>query len=474
MKLFESIKEKLKNVSIFIKILGISFGLLLIAGIGFISVTNILMYKTLSDQLERNGIETLYALLNKIEESIIMQNKLELFYVLENTKKNKREIIYLLLLDKYKNVKIIVPEMRITKDFINANMPDNNKENIKVIKTEKGLIHDIAIPIMGGELGVLRCGLSEKGITKLITNNIIKSAIYIFFILIIGIILAIRVIRLIYRPIKNLNNAVNEIAKGNFKIRLKPWALDEIGKLTQAYNKMAESLQKASGELKRKENLRQNLIKRIILAQEEERMRIARELHDSIGQLFSSLKLNLKSLELKLKNKRYNRRIQYLYTLIDKLLDEIYSLIYELRPENLSDFGIIKTVENYIREYEKKIKIKTEFKTNIRKNLKLKFPVEINIYRIIQEALTNIQRHSKAKNVRIEFLKDKNNLLLNIQDDGIGFDIGKMFESAKKPLGVMGMNERTEILGGDFKIFSENKKGTRICIKLPIKKLRYS
>ena len=234
---------------------------------------------------------------------------------------------------------------------------------------------------------------------------------------------------------------------------------------------MVENLEKNQLELKQNEEMRQKLIEKIIYTQEDERNRIARELHDKTGQTLTSLKIGLKSFESGIEKDDMKNKLESFRTLLNSSLEDIHNLAVELRPPLLDDFGFLKAVRKYVEEFENTFPVKVEYKTSgFSENTKLLSSLEIGLYRVIQEAFTNIIKHAKADKVNITLQKKKSDLILTITDDGVGFDMDKIkTTSGRKPIGLFGMQERIYILGGKFNIKSDINKGTEIYIKVPIK-----
>jgi len=214
---------------------------------------------------------------------------------------------------------------------------------------------------------------------------------------------------------------------------------------------------------------------RVIQAQETERRRIARDMHDGPAQSLSNLVLK-SELCLKLLDKDINRarlELQTLKALIRGIIDDTRRLIYNLRPMSIDDLGLIPTLERYIDKVEEKndfsIELKVQFK-NKKKNENISKIISLAVFRIVQEALNNIQKYAKADQVILEIHFNEKEIDITIQDNGIGFDVNKIQTSLKddKGFGLPMMKERVNLLLGKFMIMSELNKGTIIHINLPI------
>lgn len=213
---------------------------------------------------------------------------------------------------------------------------------------------------------------------------------------------------------------------------------------------------------------------RVIQAQESERARVARDLHDGPAQSLSNLMLKAE-LCLKMLDKdieRAKEELQLLKNLIRGTIDDTRGLIYNLRPMSIDDLGLIPTLERYIDQIEDKNDFSIELKVKQAKSEsigKISDIISVTSFRIIQEALNNIQKYSKADQVIIELEFNPNNLIIIVQDNGVGFDISKIENGLKdnRGFGLPMMKERVNLLLGKFVIKSELNKGTVIHITLP-------
>jgi two-component system sensor histidine kinase DegS len=218
------------------------------------------------------------------------------------------------------------------------------------------------------------------------------------------------------------------------------------------------------------DDLRQknNLAIKIIQAQEEERRRLARDIHDgpaqSIANLVFRVELTQKLIDKDLDKAR--QELEELKNLIRMSMQDVRKIIYNLRPMSLDDLGLVPTLKRYIDNFVDQAGIIIDFKvTGTRKRLSGTY--EVTIFRLIQEALNNIFKHAQASSgkVRLEYGSDSINIL--VSDDGIGFDNREIDE---EKYGLISMKERCNLLGGSINIESEVNKGTIIKVRLPIRR----
>jgi PAS domain S-box-containing protein len=213
------------------------------------------------------------------------------------------------------------------------------------------------------------------------------------------------------------------------------------------------------------EEIRQ-LTKHLQNIREEERTHIAREIHDELGQQLTVLKMDISWVLKKFATDDTSRKkLQDMMDVLDHTVKTVRHIASELRPTLLDDLGLIPAIEWHLKEFEERCGIKTELKAP-GKELLLADAVKIGLFRIFQESLTNVARHSKAKKVKISLSIKKERIVLRIEDDGLGFDEEKI--SRKRTLGILGMKERSAMIGGNYEINSIPGKGTTVVVSVPI------
>jgi signal transduction histidine kinase len=212
--------------------------------------------------------------------------------------------------------------------------------------------------------------------------------------------------------------------------------------------------------------MRSDFLQRIIVTQENERKRIARELHDQTGQALASLMVALKILENAENYNEAKKGLATLKTAINKEIDAIHGLALELRPSVLDDLGLIPALDLYLNDFKARHAMEISFVTIGFEEHRPEPCIETCIYRIIQESLTNVIRHAKASAVSIILEWGKGKIRGVIEDDGIGFDV-EAIKTNPARLGLYGMEERALLLGGSFRIESEPEQGTMIIFEIP-------
>ena len=199
---------------------------------------------------------------------------------------------------------------------------------------------------------------------------------------------------------------------------------------------------------------------------EEERAHIAREIHDELGQQLTVMKMDVSWLNKKFAStdEEVAKKTQELAKILDETVKTVRRIASELRPSLLDDLGLAAAIEWLLSEFEKRSGIKTEFK-DIDTVLSLPDTLKTGLFRIVQESLTNVARYAQASKVIITITQKEKQLILTIKDNGVGFDKEKI--AAKKTLGILGMKERTMMMGGIYEIISVPGKGTTVTVNVP-------
>jgi PAS domain S-box-containing protein len=230
-------------------------------------------------------------------------------------------------------------------------------------------------------------------------------------------------------------------------------------------------------EQKRAERSRREseIMQRLVEAQESERHRIARDLHDHLGQRMTALRLQIEGLADQCDpDAPLKEALGEVQTSASRIDRDIGYLSWELRPTELEDLGLVDALNSFVREWSRQHDIEAEFHSNITtldyEDGRLAHSNETNFYRIVQEALNNVLKHADATNVSVLLHRRKNLMVLIIEDDGLGFDSNSStFDEPKLGhLGLIGMRERAAVMNGTLEIDSQPGSGTTVLAKIPI------
>jgi PAS domain S-box-containing protein len=244
----------------------------------------------------------------------------------------------------------------------------------------------------------------------------------------------------------------------------------KVGERTAELNESNESLRTEVIERTESERMRVALLRKIVQTQEDERKRIARDIHDHIGQQIIGLKLHLQLLQEEVKDSsKLTGKVVALQEIAENIDSEVDFLAWELRPSVLDDLRLAAAMKNFTKEWSIHFRIPAEFHQSGLDGKPLLPEIEINLYRICQEALNNICKHAEASNVSVLLEHRDGRISLVVEDDGIGFEPGKkaVVTSDDRGMGLLGMKERAELVGGDIEIETALGKGTTVYVRVP-------
>jgi PAS domain S-box-containing protein len=227
----------------------------------------------------------------------------------------------------------------------------------------------------------------------------------------------------------------------------------------------------AEEDLRDSEQKLRSLTAQLLTAQENERKRLAAELHDELGHALLTLKLKLESLAEQLQPQQVSLKIEIskILRFISETIGEVRRLYLDLSPGDLEDLGLTAALDSMIEDFVA-LQEKIQWKVKI-DNLEGLFPLPVQtaIYRIVQEALTNIGKHAFPDHVSLEIRRNDKQVSFLVEDDGRGFDRQKIFTENNNSLGLLSMEERVKILGGAFNLVSQENRGTRISFTIPLR-----
>jgi signal transduction histidine kinase/ABC-type uncharacterized transport system substrate-binding protein len=227
-------------------------------------------------------------------------------------------------------------------------------------------------------------------------------------------------------------------------------------------------------ELRNHEEELRRMSASIIDAQEAERKRLSVELHDEFGQILTAVGLNLSLIRNKLGDdcsRTVADRLNQTEAAIENLYDQIRDLSLDLRPTILDDLGLIPTLRWFLNQYEERSGTRVSFAAEESSDIVIPGPIAVSLYRILQEALTNITKHAQANRISARLIVDPAEIQLIVSDDGVGFNLNEIItrKIEVRGLGLIGMRERIELLGGALKIETGNGNGTTLKATVPIK-----
>jgi len=236
----------------------------------------------------------------------------------------------------------------------------------------------------------------------------------------------------------------------------------KLKKSEQHYNYLLEQSRNMQEHLR-------HLSRQILLAQEEERKEISRELHDEIAQTLSGINVHLATLKVEaaVNTEGLKKKITRTQRLVERSVNIVHRFARDLRPTLLDDLGLIPALHSYMKGFTKRTGIPIRFKAfpgveglnNVKRTV---------LYRVVQAALTNVAQHAQASLVKVDIEKNHRSIHMEIKDNGKSFQVERvLFAKKNKRLGLLGMRERVEMVGGSFKVESVKGAGTTIGAQIP-------
>jgi signal transduction histidine kinase len=428
-----------------------------------------------SQQLKKRGAEigAHVALLGG--NYVLMDDFYNLYELASQTLASSDDIRYIVIMDN--NNRLLahtfhggIPKGLLAVDSGAISLPYQTD----VYNSNEGLIYDVVVPIENGAVGFVRVGMTEAYTRAALSQHIRDVIVAIMLVCGLAVALSSRIARLITKPIHSLAHVAESITHGDLAVRANIDEDSELGKLAMAFNEMATSLISTNAEketllseLRQKEQLRDSLIQKLMTAQEDERKRISRELHDETSQALTSLVLTMRILAEDALNDQQREALLTGRDVAAGILREVRDLAVELRPPALDDLGLVAAIERYIEKISIRHGLTIHLYTNGQDSA-LDGKMAVALYRIIQESLNNVVKHSDAKRANVSIEVFGNTIALTISDDGKGISSEDLIKAQQESrLGLYGMRERVELLQGTMTIHTADTGGTELRIVIP-------
>lgn len=448
-QLFQRFWKVVGAVSIRVKVMGIVLSMIILLGV----IVTIQMRSVLADTLERRLYDQSQALANQFADGVAPLIQTEDFSQ-AHTYLTGRQAHYSSAGHNTLIIYISVTGASQQVSTWDEQAPSN---------TTQYNVVDIEASIPATQ-AVLHLGVADVTVDQTSREVTVQIITITLVMIVFGFFAAFSLTWILTRPIYELVTATQAVAQGDFSQRVEQWADDEIGELALAFNTMTEALAQAEVERKERDQLRSQYVSGVITAQEDERKRIARELHDSTGQSLTSLLVGLRNLQDVEQLDAMPERIDELRHIVSQTLDEVRQMAWQLRPAMLDDLGLITALQRYIDDYQQRFNIQVDF-VAMEIDTRLPMEVETIIYRVVQEGLTNIARHSQAETASVVIDRRAGEIRIIIEDDGIGFDPTSLRD--RKSLGLQGIRERVALFNGKLTIETETGHGTSLFIEIP-------
>lgn len=455
-----------QKVSIRTKILGIVLVLTTVLGLGITWQVRSVMGRALLGELESLGLAVASDVGGRSVEPILLDDAYALYQLLDQTTANHPDVLYVFIVaEDGRILSHTFDDQGIPTELISLHEPsETDTVTQSTYDSDEGRVHDFALSTLDGSVTV-RVGLTENRVQRAINGITGQMLVTTAMVGLVGIAAATVLTWLLTRPVLDLVESTRRVRDGDLATRASPWANDEIGVLAESFNDMVSDLEENRATIAENERMRSGLIDKLIGAQEDERKRIARELHDGIGQALSSMMLEASVISRLGGSDAIGARCETLQQLGMETLEQVRELGRELRPSALDDFGIVAALDRYSAEFARRY---DSTAVDVHCDLPSRLPsaVETALYRIVQEAMTNAARHSGCTNVSVLVSRRNGHVNAIVEDNGVGFDP----ESARRngsSVGLHAMTERAELLGGSVE-YESGANGTTVYVGIPV------
>ena len=408
----------------------------------------------LESALKDRITQTYYQLSGNISENIKTENTYEIHQKIHSASLNS-EVAYIIVYDNEKN--ILGKTLKEVPQKI-ATFNDEQLNNFKKYRSSRGELLEYISPIDDVNIGYVRVGFYTKNIYMKTYSQFLRILILNMIVFVMLLVIAYYVSKLIERPVQDLTSVTDEIIReGDYRTKI------EKENYSRDFHVLVSSINEMVENNKKNKKLNNYLLNKIFRIQEEEKKMLSRELHDEVSQSLASLLFLISNLVDKESDQKKKERLLLIQSEIENSLSNIRNIAVNLRPPS-SELSLGEVISKYVEDYKNLYGIDVDFYTNYEGGKNNNF--DITLYRIVQESLSNIKRHSGATEVQIKLYGNADYIILTIADNGVGLTKERV-ESAKKEgrLGIFGIQERILDFSGEFKVLNNKKYSTIIMCK---------
>ncbi|WP_170932545.1 sensor histidine kinase [Desulfosporosinus sp. FKB] len=469
------------------KIIYMTSGIVVVMGLVTIIAINGIVKSAVRSSIEQNGVVLANNTSSNVADQYLDGELLTVKSVLKNQIDSNKYIAYAYILNRDNGSEIDTFQQGFPGGLVLADpLAKGHTYVTKLLNINGNVVLDTGVPLVRGLNSIeLHIGLTESALLQPISNISWMIALLTLIGIIIGNLAALVLSRFITGPLETLSRQAVRIGEGNLDGEIRLNSKDEVGHLAQCFNLMTsqlketiQALQKRNQELSllsqklgEREDLLEKLWHQVISAQEEERKRIARELHDETTQSIAAITIGLKTAEEILPND-HQKGIYFLEqvrNIAGQVVKELHNIVYDLRPTILDDLGLVPALRWYAESRLSPRGVEFELHTE---GIDSRFPTETEttLFRVAQEAISNVFKHAQAHKVMLILTQKSNRLRMTINDDGQGFSSREMWNTTDNEghLGLLGMRERVGLLGGTITITSNIGEGTEIIVDLEL------
>lgn len=452
-----------RGLSVRARLLAMAGLLVVLLGFGSVVQVRLALQQTVGSELSKRSLSLARAVALRVADPLLTRNTLEVGQILRDVVQNDPDVRYAFVVDARGKLIAHTFAGGFPRDLLSIHpRQPGDPADVLVIDSDEGPIHDAAASIVGGLAGYARVGLSEAGLAASVRRaeqaQVLVAALGGLLLLLVSYVLIMR----LTARLKVLGDAARAVGAGDLSVRVVPGPADEFGALARSFNDMIAGLAAARVAVQAKEQARTALLQKLLTAQEEERRRISQELHDEVGQALTGLMVGLQVLGDPARPSP--DQVADLRRLAAQTLESVRRLSRDLRPAVLDDMGLVAAVRRYIDDFRRLHGIGGSLQVVGPEDSRLPAAVETTLYRVIQEALTNVARHSKAEHFGVLLDVRGPVAMAMIEDDGRGFDAAV----PRQGLGLAGMAERASTVGGTLMVESRPGSGTTVFIRVPV------
>lgn len=433
-------------------------GLILVLGTVGTAYARATLSSTAASELDRRAL----ALANELEgysvDLLLTNDIFSLHQRVRDLAANHEDIRYVAVFDETGALRASTFDGALPAGLRESNVASPGAgASIVTLHTTEGEIRDVAYPIQAGRLGEIRIGFTRQPVQSQVdtmTRNLLALT---GIALVSGLSVAWVLATVLIRPLARLAEGARAVGRGETYTQADLYGHPDLGEVAMAFDAMTK-------QLREKEEERAQLLARVLAAQEDERKRISRELHDDAGQALTSVIMGLTRIEVSAGAAELRAQAAEMRGTASHALHLVRDLARDLRPSTLDDLGLVAALGRYVADYGRKFGIETHFHAPGELD-RLRPEIETALYRIAQEALTNVARHAEAASVNVVLERRAGAIILVVEDDGKGFAMGP---GSPPGLGLLGMEERASLVDGTLSVESEPGKGTVIFVQVPI------
>jgi len=457
-------------VPVLIKVLGAVTVIALLFG----AVVNLYVRHTLSANLslltEKATRARASAFAARAEHLLITGNRMGLQDLVRRERQTQDSLRYVIVFDSRRRVVAHSFTTAPPKALIST-LPTSPivTTTVRTLRADNEIVFEALVPVVQGQAGFVQLGVGSRPIVRRVDRMVSRLWLVLAACLIAGLLLIVPLAHAMTSPLQRLVHATNMLRQGELSFRAPEAPLDEVGELTAAFNRMADDQQRQRQELDAKEAERLELLGAVVSSQEEERRRIAHDLHDELGGSLSALLIELRNRQKQCATvDDQTDAWESIETQVNGMINKVRHLAWTLRPSALDDLGLCAAVDQQAVHLQKHTGMRIEFCGQGIGCTECRCPQEIKLalYRVAQEAMTNCLRHSEAERVSVIVTSGKDTVSVLVEDDGQGFDPHKL-SSDRPHIGIRGMRERVESLGGELTIDTARARGTVVRATIP-------